>query len=86
MGKLRGVNGLLFASEPLSRELGDHPLKGEWKPRRGLHIESDWIVIYNLDGEIVCFERIGMAAIIGYFIFAVTVGLSMVRAVLRGIK
>jgi len=29
MHKLRGVVGLLLAGQPLPRELGDHPLKGE---------------------------------------------------------
>jgi mRNA interferase YafQ len=38
MHKLRGVVGLLLAGQPLPRELGDHPLKGEWKPSRDLHI------------------------------------------------
>ena len=34
MGKLRHVIGMLLAGQPLPRELGDHPLKGEWKPSR----------------------------------------------------
>lgn len=34
MGKLRQVIGLLVAGQPLPRELGDHPLKGEWKSSR----------------------------------------------------
>ena len=41
MDKLRAVIGLLLAGQPLPRELGDHPLKGEWKPSRDLHIEPD---------------------------------------------
>ena len=45
MGKLRHVIGMLLAGQPLPRELGDHPLKGEWKPSRDLHIEPDWILI-----------------------------------------
>ena len=36
MGKLRYVIGLLLAGQPLPRELGDHPLNGEWKPSRDL--------------------------------------------------
>ena len=59
MGKLRDVIGLLLAGQLLPRELGDHPLKGEWKPRRDLHIESDWLLIYRVDGEGVRFERTG---------------------------
>ena len=41
MGKLRDVIGLLLAGQSLPRELGDHPLKGEWKASRDLHIEPD---------------------------------------------
>ena len=59
MGKLRRVISLLLAGQPLPRELGDHPLKGAWKPRRDLHIEPDWILIYRVDGDAVRFERTG---------------------------
>ncbi|WP_411727899.1 type II toxin-antitoxin system YafQ family toxin [Methyloglobulus sp.] len=59
MDKLRGVIGLLLAGQALPRELGDHPLKGEWKPRRDLHVEPDWVLIYRVDGEVVRFERTG---------------------------
>ena len=57
MSKLRGVIELLLTGEPLPRELGDHPLIGEWKPSRDLHIEPDWILIYRVDGDAVGFER-----------------------------
>lgn len=57
--KLRDVISLLLAGQPLPRELGDHPLKGEWKPSRDLHIEPDWVLIYCVDGEVVHFERTG---------------------------
>lgn len=59
MSKLRGVIELLLTGESLPRELGDHPLKGEWKPSHDLHIEPDWILIYRVDGEAACFERTG---------------------------
>ncbi len=59
MGRLRHVIGLLLAGQPLPRELGDHPLKGEWKPSRDLHIEPDWVLIYCIDGEAVRLERTG---------------------------
>ncbi|AWK15498.1 type II toxin-antitoxin system YafQ family toxin (plasmid) [Candidatus Fukatsuia symbiotica] len=57
MNKLRTVIILLLKGNPLPRELGDHPLKGEWKPSRDLHIESDWVLIYTLDSHSVRFER-----------------------------
>ncbi len=62
MKKLRHVIGLLLTGEPLPRELGDHPLQGTWKPRRDLHIEPDWLLIYRVDGEAVRFERTGTHA------------------------
>ena len=62
MAKLRIVIGLLIAAEPLPREYGDHPLKGEWKPSRDLHLEPDWVLIYSADDESVRFERTGTHA------------------------
>ena len=62
MGKLRDVIRLLLAGKSLPRELGDHPLKGKWKPSRDLHIEPDWILIYCADDEAVRFERTGTHA------------------------
>ena len=57
--KLRQVIDLLLTGESLPRELNDHPLKGEWKPNRDLHIEPDWLLIYCLEGETIRFERTG---------------------------
>ena len=62
MGKLRGVLALLLEGLPLPRELGDHPLKGEWKSSRDIHIEPDWLLIYSIEGDVVCFERTGTHA------------------------
>lgn len=62
MDKLRHVIGLLLAGQPLPRELGDHPLRGEWKSSRDLHIEPDWVLIYCMDGETVRFDRTGTHA------------------------
>lgn len=59
MEKLINVINLLLAGQAVPREFGDHPLKGNWKPRRDLHIEPDWVLIYQVDGEVVRFERTG---------------------------
>ena len=59
MSKLRTVIGLLLTGVSLPRELSDHPLKGKWKASRDLHIEPDWVLIYRVDGDAVCFERTG---------------------------
>lgn len=59
MGKLRDIIDLLLADKPLPRELGDHPLKGDWRPRRNIHIEPDWLLIYRVDDDVVRFDRTG---------------------------
>lgn len=59
MNKLRTVIGLLLDGQPLPRELDDHPLKGEWKPSRDLHLEPDWVLIYEADDDSVRFWRTG---------------------------
>jgi mRNA interferase YafQ len=62
MEKLRAVIRLLLADALLPRELADHPLKGEWKPSRDLHVEPDWLLIYCIEGDAVRFERTGTHA------------------------
>lgn len=62
ISKLHHVIELLLTGERLPRSLGDHPLKGEWFPSRDLHIQPDWILIYRVDGNTVCFERTGTHA------------------------
>jgi mRNA interferase YafQ len=62
MEKLRAVIRLLLADAPLPRELADHPLKGEWKPSRDLHVEPDWLLVYCIEGDAVRFERTGTHA------------------------
>ena len=34
--------------ENLSPKLKDHPLAGNWKNHRELHVEPDWLLIYKL--------------------------------------
>jgi mRNA interferase YafQ len=41
------------------RELRDHPLKGQWKGYRDLHIEPDWLLIYKVDQENLWLVRTG---------------------------
>jgi mRNA interferase YafQ len=59
LSKLRNIVGLLLAGNPLPREFNDHPLKGDWRPRRDLHIEPDWILIYFMDTDVLRLERTG---------------------------
>ncbi len=59
MSKLKVVIELLLNNQPLPRDLNDHPLKGDWKPNRDLHIEPDWLLIYTPSTNEVRFERTG---------------------------
>ncbi len=59
MSKLRTVMEWLLTGSTLPRELGDHPLKGEWKASRDLHIEPDWVLIYPWTAGAIRFERTG---------------------------
>ena len=62
MDTLRDTMTLLLAGKPLHREPNDHPLKGEWKPSRDLHVEPDWVLIYCVEGNVIRFERTGTHA------------------------
>ncbi|MCK4905837.1 type II toxin-antitoxin system YafQ family toxin [bacterium] len=37
----------------------DHKLVGNYLGRRDCHIESDWLLIYKIDGKQLIFERMG---------------------------
>jgi mRNA interferase YafQ len=51
MRKLGDVLDILLAEKPLDASYGDHPLKGDWKGWRDLHIEPDWLLIYRVVGD-----------------------------------
>ena len=60
--KLQRVISLILVGDALPTAYRDHPLKGEWKPGRDLHIEPDWVLIYTVDGNVVRFDRTGSHA------------------------
>ncbi len=62
MEKLKEAMRLLIEQLPLPPAYLDHPLRGEWKGFRDLHIEPDWLLIYHIDGDTVRFERTGRHA------------------------
>lgn len=62
MAKLRHVLQLLMDGAALPERLRDHPLRGNWKGWRDLHIEPDWLLIYQVDAAGVRFERTGTHA------------------------
>ncbi|WP_375695644.1 type II toxin-antitoxin system YafQ family toxin, partial [Bartonella sp. AC66GZZY] len=59
MQKLTEVMQLLIHKQQLPSILNDYALQGNWKPRRDLHIESDWLLIYIVDEDRVHFDRTG---------------------------
>lgn len=59
LGKLRAVLDLLIEGKPLSAELKDHPLRGEFAGSRDCHVEPDWVLIYTIEGNHIRFERTG---------------------------
>jgi mRNA interferase YafQ len=59
MSKLRQVFFLLAREEMLPIRYRDHPLGGEWKHHRDLHIEPDWVLIYKISGDSVFMVRTG---------------------------
>lgn len=39
--------------QKLIDEYDDHELSGDWKGHRELHIQSDWLLIYYLENEVL---------------------------------
>ena len=62
MEKLRQLLRLLLSGAELPERLKDHPLKGDWKGYRDVHIEPDWLLIYRVHGSELQLARIGTHA------------------------
>lgn len=62
MGKIHTIIDLLVNRHSLSGALNDHPLKGEFKGYRDLHIEADWLLIYKVDDKDLWLSRTGSHA------------------------
>jgi len=59
LSKLRVALSLLIEMEPLPAGYNDHPLKGDWKGWRDLHLEPDWLLLYRIEGEQLLLARTG---------------------------
>jgi len=57
--KFRILAKTLLSDEPLDPIHRDHKLAGNYLGRRDCHIESDWVLIYKIDGDKLIFERMG---------------------------
>ena len=62
MTKLRDLIVLLAGETPLPAPYKDHPLSGEWNHHRDSHIESDWLLLYKIDGNDLYLIRTGTHA------------------------
>ncbi|MEE8583433.1 MAG: type II toxin-antitoxin system YafQ family toxin [Acidobacteriota bacterium] len=59
LDKFKILARTLLAGEPLDPLHRDHKLVGNYTGRRDCHIESDWVLIYKIDGPQLIFERMG---------------------------
>lgn len=60
MHKLASLIDTLSQDIPLNPRFKDHSLIGKYKGRRECHIEPDWLLIYQLEGDHhIILERTG---------------------------
>lgn len=59
LDKLKNLIELLASKSQLPIKYKDHNLIGNFVGRRECHIESNWLLIYKIDGEYIIFERTG---------------------------
>jgi len=59
MARLKAVLVALVEGAPLDPRYRDHPLKGEWRGWRDLHIEPDWLLLYRVTESEVELARTG---------------------------
>ena len=57
--KLKMIVHNLIAGDRLDPIHRDHNLVGHYVGRRECHIESDWLLIYKIQGDTIVFERTG---------------------------
>lgn len=63
MNRLKEVMMLLIAADdPLGPEWLDHSLTGEYNGSRECHIGGDFLLIYELEKNVITFARIGTHA------------------------
>ncbi len=60
--KLKIIIRSLVGGEALDPIHRDHKLVGDRQGRRECHVESDWLMIYKVEGDTIIFERSGTHA------------------------
>ena len=57
--KFKIIARTLLGDQPLDPIHRDHRLVGNYVGRRDCHIESDWVLIYKIQNNLLIFERMG---------------------------
>jgi len=60
--EIKEVIRKLASGCPLQHKHRDHPLQGDLKDARECHIKDDWIMIYEIRGNILSLVRTGSHA------------------------
>ena len=56
---MRAVIEILAAQDDIPAEFRDHELEGEWAGVRDVHIEADWLLLYQISGQDLILIRTG---------------------------
>ncbi len=59
LDKLKIVTELLLSDHELPASLRDHELSGQWRGTRDLHLEPDWLLIYEISEKELVLIRTG---------------------------
>ena len=59
IAKLQQVLDILSAGQLLPPQYHDHPLIGNWLPKRECHVAHDWLLIYETNAAEVRLARTG---------------------------
>ena len=56
---MRSVIEILVVQDEMPAEYRDHELEGEWAGVRDIHIEADWLLLYQISGQDLVLVRTG---------------------------
>ena len=59
LAKLRQVLNALIHQTRLPARYRDHPLRGNWRGYREIHIEPDWLLVYRVEEDELYLVRTG---------------------------
>ena len=59
LAKLGSTLTALIRQATLPTRYRDHPLRGNWRGHREIHIEPDWLLIYRVEGNELRLVRTG---------------------------